>query len=187
MSDTKYFRTSTTRKMANLYRLTFFALLVFATAASAQNKMNPVFRLGATVSFGLAHMASNTVGIGGIAGAEKLFSKHFAAEAEASYHYFTGDNVFYMDAKNKAFAFPLLAGIKAYPLPNVYGSLRTGAVYFLLNHMSSPRISLGYGVAGGLNLPEKNNRLNLQMAYTGFRFDGFNRGYTTLAAAIIIR
>jgi len=174
--------------MANCYRLTFVALLVFVTAAAtAQNRSNPVFRLGATVSFGLSHMASNNVGIGGIAGAEKLFSDHFAAELEASYHYFTGDKVFYMDAKNKAYAIPLLAGIKAYPLPNLYASLRTGAVYFLLNHMSSSKISLGYGLAGGINLPPKTNRLNLQMGYTGFRFDGISRGYTTLAAAIIIK
>lgn len=172
--------------MANCFRLTCFTLFLFISAATAQNKMTPVFRLGATVSFGLSHMASNNVGIGGIAGAEKLFSKHFAAEAEASYHYFTGDKVFYMDARNKAYAFPLLAGIKAYPLPGIYASLRTGAVYFLLNQMPSPHISLGYGMAGGINLPEKINRLNLQMAYTGFRFDGINRGYTTLAAAIII-
>jgi len=172
--------------MANCYRLTC-ALLILVTAATAQNRSNPVFRLGATVSFGLSHMASNNVGIGGMAGAEKLISDHFAAEIEASYHYFTGDKVFYMDAKNKAFAIPLLAGFKAYALPNVYASLRTGAVYFLLNHMSSPKVSLGYGLAGGLNLPKRINRLNLQMGYTGFRFDGINRGYTTLAAAIIIK
>jgi hypothetical protein len=172
--------------MAICYRLTC-ALLVFVTAATAQNRSNPVFRLGATVSFGLSHMASNTVGIGGIAGAEKLFSDHFAAEVEASYHYFTGDKVFYMAGKNKAFAIPLLAGIKAYPWPNVYASLRTGAMYFLLNPMPSPRISLAYGLAGGFNLPKRTNRLNLQMGYTGFRFDGFNRGYATLAAAIIIK
>ena len=173
--------------MAKGIRLTFFASLVFVIAASAQYKSIPVFRLGGTIAFGLSHMASNNIGIGGMAGAEKLFSKSFAAELEISYTYFTGDKVFYMEGKNKAFAAPLLAGIKAYPFRNVYASLRTGAVYFLLNPMHSARISLGYGAAGGINLPRSNNRLNLQMSYTGFQFEGINRGYTTLAAAIIIR
>jgi hypothetical protein len=173
--------------MAKCFRLTFFAFLVFVSTATAQYKSNPVFRLGGTIAFGLSHMAANNIGIGGIAGAEKSFSKSFAAELEISYTYFTGDKVFYMDGKNRAFTAPLLAGIKAYPFRNVYGSLRTGAVYFLLNSMRSARISLGYGAAGGINLPRSNNRINLQMSYTGFRFEGISRGYTTLAAAIIIR
>jgi hypothetical protein len=53
--------------------------------------------------------------------------------------------------------------------------------------MSSPRAALGYGLASGINLPQKTNRLNVQMAYTGFRYDGINRGYATLAVAIIIK
>ena len=173
--------------MANCYRLTFFALILFVTTAAAQTNPGPVFRLGATVSFGLSHIMANNVGIGGIAGAEKLLSKRFAAEIEGSYTYFTGDKAIYNDSKNKSYAVPLLAGIKAYPLSNVYASLRTGAVYFLLNNMSSPRASLGYGVAGGINLPQKTNRLNVQMAYTAFRYAGISRGYATLAAAIIIK
>jgi hypothetical protein len=127
------------------------------------------------------------VGLGGIVGAEKMISKHFAAELEASYNYFTGDKAIYADAKNKSYAIPLLAGIKVYPISNVYASARTGAVYFLLNNMSSPRAALGYGLASGINLPQKTNRLNVQMAYTGFRYDGINRGYATLAVAIIIK
>ena len=173
--------------MANCYRLTFLALLLFAKTGTAQIKPGPIFRLGATVSFGLSNITSNHVGMGGLVGAEKMITKYFAAEFEASYNYFTGDKVIYADSKNKSYAIPLLAGIKAYPLPNVYASLRTGAVYFLLNNMSSARAALGYGVAGGINLPKKINRLNVQVAYTGFRYDGISRGYATLAAAIIIK
>ncbi len=173
--------------MANCYRLTFFALLLFAKTGSAQIKPGPIVRLGATVSFGLSKITSNNVGIGGLVGAEKMITKYFAAEAEAAYSYFTGDNVIYVDAKNKSYAIPVLAGIKAYPLSNVYASLRTGAVYFLLNNMSSARVRFGYGVASGINLPKKTNRLNVQVAYTGFRYDGISRGYATLAAAIIIK
>jgi hypothetical protein len=173
--------------MAICYRLTCLALILFVTTATAQNNPNTVFRLGATVSFGLSHLNSNTVGVGGIAGAERLFSKRFAAEAEASYNYFTGDKAFYVDSKNKSYAIPLLAGVKAYALSNVYASLRTGAVYFVLNNMASPKIRLAYGVAGGINLPQKTNRLNVQMAYTSFQYDGISRGYATLAAAIIIK
>jgi hypothetical protein len=53
--------------------------------------------------------------------------------------------------------------------------------------MSSARVRFGYGVASGINLPKKTNRLNVQVAYTGFRYDGISRGYATLAAAIIIK
>jgi len=173
--------------MANCYRLTFLVCLLIVKTGTAQIKPGPIFRLGATVSFGLNNLASNNVGIGGITGAEKMISNHFAAELEASYNYFTGDKAIYADAKNKSYAIPVLAGIKVYPVSNVYASARTGAVYFLLNNMSSPRAALGYGLAGGINLPQKTNRLNVQMAYTGFRYDGINRGYATLAVAIIIK
>jgi hypothetical protein len=173
--------------MANCFRLTFLACIVFIQTGTAQIKPGPVVRLGATVSFGLSNLTSNNVGLGGIIGAEKLISKHFAAEAEASYNYFTGDKSIYVDSKNKSYTIPLLAGIKMYPLSNVYASLRTGAVYFLLNNMSSARVQLGYGAAGGINLPQKTNRLNVQVAYTGFRYDGISRGYATLAVAIIIK
>jgi hypothetical protein len=173
--------------MANCFPLISLVLLLFGTTVRAQYNPNSVFRLGATVSFGLSNMAGNNVGIGGIAGAEKLFSQHFAAELEAAYNYFTGDKAVYMDAHNNAYAIPLLAGIKAYPTSNIYASLRTGAVYLLLNHMNTPAVRLGYGGAAGINLPKKTNRLNIQMAYTAFRHDGISRGYATLAAAIIIK
>jgi hypothetical protein len=160
---------------------------VLVKTGTAQIKAGPIFRLGATVSFGLSNLTANNVGIGGIVGAEKMISPFFAAETEASYNYFTGDKSIYVDAKNKSYAIPLLAGIKVYPLSNVYASLRTGAVYFLLNNMSSPRVRLGYGAAGGINLPQKTSRLNVQVAYTGFQYDGISRGYATLAVAIIIK
>lgn len=173
--------------MANCFRLTFLACIVFIQTGTAQIKPGPMYRLGATFSFGLSNLTSNHVGVGGIAGAEKMFSKYFAGEIETSYNYFTGDKAIYVDAKNKSYAIPLLAGIKMYPLSNVYASLRMGAVYFLLNNMSSARIGFGYGAAGGINLPQKTNRLNVQVAYTGFQYDGISRGYATLAVAIIIR
>ncbi|WP_207514810.1 hypothetical protein [Longitalea luteola] len=174
--------------MVNCVRLTFLALILLIKTGTAQVRpAPPIFRLGATVSFGLSNLTSNHVGIGGLVGAEKMVSKYFAVETEASYNYFTGDKTIYADAKNKSYAIPLLAGIKAYPTSNIYASLRTGAVYFLLNNMSSPRVRLGYGLSGGINLPKKNNRLNVQLAYTGFPYDGISRGYATLAAAIIIK
>jgi hypothetical protein len=173
--------------MANCFRLTLVACIVLVKTGTAQIKPAPIFRLGATVSFGLSNLTSNHVGIGGLVGAEKMITNYFGAEIEASYNYFTGDKAIYVDAKNKSYTIPLLAGIKVYPLSNVYASLRTGAVYFLLNNMSSARATLGYGAAGGINLPQKTNRLNVQVAYTGFRYDGINRGYATLAVAIIIK
>ena len=173
--------------MANCYRLTFLALIVFVTTATAQYRPNPLYRLGATVSFGLSNITANNVGVGGVAGAEKMFTKYFGAEAEASYNSFTGDKAIYTDSKNKSYAVPILAGAKFYPISNVYASARCGAVYFLLNNMHSPKTSFAYGAAGGINLPQKTNRLNVQLGYTTFRFDGINRGYATLAVAIIIR
>src|SRR5690349_19161559 len=113
--------------MANCFRLTFLAIIVFIQTGTAQIKPGPICRLGATVSFGLSNLTNNHVGVGGIVGAEKMFSKSFAAEAEASYNYFTGDKAVYTDSKNKSYAVPLLVGIKAYPVSNVYASLRTGA------------------------------------------------------------
>ena len=173
--------------MANCFRLTFLAIIVFVQTGNAQIKPGPILRLGATVSFGLSNLADNQVGIGGIVGGEKMISKYFAAETEASYNYFTGDKAIYSDAKNKSYAIPVLAGIKYYPLSNVYASLRTGGIYYLLNDMSKARAAIAYGAAGGINLPQKTNRLNAQLSYTGFKYNGISRGYATLAVAIIIK
>jgi hypothetical protein len=144
------------------------------------------FRVGATISFGMSNIADNNVGVGGVAGAEKAFNKMFAGELEASFTYFTGDEIVYPGGDNKAWALPVLAGLRLYSLSWLYGSVRAGAICFLLNHETSTHIRAAYGLAAGMNLPEKNNRLNVQLGYTGFRFGGKSRGYATLAAAIII-
>lgn len=164
------------------------SLLLFCSMnALAQKKPSPwSFRLGPAVSFGLSNMNANNVGFSGIAGAEKKFHPHFAAETELSYHYFTGDKVNYVDGRNKAWAIPLLAGIKAFMHPQVYASLRTGPAVFLLNDMPDAALRLAYGAALGFNLPHKINRINTQLQYTSFRYNQVQRGYATLAVAIII-
>jgi hypothetical protein len=144
------------------------------------------FRIGATIAFGMTNIADNEVGVGGLAAVEKPFNKLFAAELEASYNYFTGDRAVYPGGDNKAWAIPVMAGLRLYSLSWLYGSVRAGAICFLLNHETSTNIRAAYGIAAGMNLPEKNNRLNIQLGYTGFRFGGKSRGYATLAAAIII-
>lgn len=169
------------------YRLLIFiALAVLCKTAAAQKKPTYNFRLGATVSFGLTKIAGNNVGIGGLVGVEKQVDKQFTVELEGAYNYFTGDKVTYNDANNKAFAIPVLAGVKVYPSRNAYFSLRTGAIYFLLNDMPDAKIRLAYGIASGINLPKTTNRVNLQLAYTLFQYQRITRGYATLAAAIII-
>jgi hypothetical protein len=152
----------------------------------AQHSTKTRFRVGATIAFGMSSIADNDVGVGGMAGAEKPFSKLFAGELEASFTYFTGDRMVYPGGGNKAWAIPVTAGLRLYSLSWLYGSVRAGAICFLLNHETSTHIRAAYGIAAGMNLPEKNNRLTLQLGYTGFRFDGKSRGYATLAAAIII-
>ena len=168
--------------------LVVVTIVLFAVNSTAMGQKKPLLttRLGASVSFALNNIAANNVGIGGMAGVEKPVSKSFSAEAEMSYTYFTGDGALYAEGKNKAYTLPVMAGIKFYPLQNIYASLRTGAVYFLLNNMSSARIRMTWGIAGGINLPKKINRVNIQMGYTGFHYEGVQRGYATLAAAIII-
>jgi hypothetical protein len=141
------------------------------------------FRVGATIAFGLSHIAHNGMGVGGEAGVEKPFSKLFSAELEAGYTYFTGDEMVYPEGNNKAWAIPVLAGARFYGL---YAAVRAGAICFTINSENSTHIRPAYGIAAGVNLPEKNNRLNLQLQYTGFRYAGNSRGYATLAAAIII-
>src|ERR1700754_2305184 len=104
--------------------LIFIVVSVLSTTATAQKRTVYTFRLGATVSFGLSKIAHNDVGIGGLIGAEKLLDKQFAIELETNYTYFTGDKVMYNDGRNKAFSIPVLAGVKIYPYPNGYFSLR---------------------------------------------------------------
>ena len=149
--------------------------------------INPLrFRVGATIAFGLSHLAHNSVGVGGEAGVEKPFSKLFSAELEAGYTYFTGDKMVYPEGGNKAWAIPLLAGARLYAQKWLYAAVRAGAICFTINSENSTHIRPAYGIAAGVNLPQTNNRLNVQLQYTGFRFAGNSRGYATLAAAIII-
>jgi hypothetical protein len=161
-------------------------LSVFTTTATAQKKPDYLFRLGAAVSFAISDVAGNNVGLGGLAGAERRITQKLAAEAEISYTYFTGNKTLYMGSKNKAWSIPVMAGMKAYFFPNLYASLRTGAIYFLLNDMNDPQVRLTYGLAAGMNLPKKNNRINTQLGYTGFHHGGNHHGYATLGVAIII-
>lgn len=172
--------------MTRRYLFAVMALCLSYCNIYAQHSDKARFRVGATISFGMSNMAHNDVGVGGIAGAEKPFSRLFSGELEASYSYFTGDKTVYPEGGNKAWAVPILAGIRMYTLDWLYGSLRAGAICFLLNHESSVHIRPAYGLAAGMNFPRKNNRLNLQLGYNGFRYSGKSRGYATLAAAIII-
>ena len=164
----------------------FFTFLLLSLTTVAQNKSIYSFRFGAQVAFGLSNIAHNEVGVGGLAGAEKRFSRNFAAEAEASYVYFTGDKVLYEMARNRAFTLPVLAGIKAYLGPQSYVSLRGGLVWFALNDMRSSAFRPGYGLATGINLPKKFNRINVQAGWTGFAYRSVLRGYASLTASIII-
>ena len=172
--------------MTRRYLFAVVALCLPFCSLHAQHSDKARFRVGASISFGMSNMAHNDVGVGGIAGAEKTFSRNFSGEIEAAYSYFTGDKAVYPQGDNKAWAIPVLAGLRVYPLDWLYGSVRAGAICFLLNHESSVHIRPAYGVAAGMNFPRNNNRLNLQLGYNGFRFGGKSRGYATLAAAIII-
>lgn len=172
-----------------MQKRSFLVVLVLCGCLSnicGQHSTKTRFRVGATISFAMTSIADNDVGIGGIAGAEKRFNKLFAGELEASFTYFTGDKIVYPEGDNKAWAIPVLAGLRLYSTSWLYGSVRAGAICFLLNYETSTHISAAYGIAAGMNFPEKNNRLNLQLGYTGFRFGGKSRGYATLAAAILI-
>jgi hypothetical protein len=105
---------------------------------------------------------------------------------ETGFNYFFGDKSYSMNGKNKAYTIPLMAEMKLYFLSQFYISPRLGALYFLLNDQSNGHVQFAYGFAGGFNLPKKSNRINIQAGYTGFRHDDVQRGYATLAVAIII-
>lgn len=166
--------------------LTLLCVVFACLNLHAQTKYPMRFRVGATIAFGMSRIAHNDVGIGGEAGVEKPFSKTFSAELESGYTYFTGDEMVYDEGGNKAWAIPLLAGLRLYPRQWFYTALRAGAICFTINSENSTLIRPAWGIAGGMNLPQKNNRFNIQLQYTGFRFAGNSRGYATLAAAIII-
>jgi hypothetical protein len=174
------------RMFMKMRRVGFLILLLIPMIGVSQIKSTYSFRFGAQVAFSLSKITNNSVGIGGLAGAEYRFSKNFAAEGEASYLYFTGDKVAYEAAKNRAFALPLLVGIKGYLTPEAYVSLRGGVNWFVMNDMPASVFRPAYGIAGGLNLPRSFNRVNVQVGWTGFGYQGTQRGYASLAASIII-
>lgn len=145
-----------------------------------------IYRVGPLISFATSHIANNEAALGILGGVERTVYRNLSIGAETGFNYFIGDNSYSTDGKNKAYTIPILAELKLYFLSQFYVSPRLGGIYFLLNDESRGHAGLAYGFAGGLNLPKKNNRINIQTSYTGFRHRGVQRGYATLAAAIII-
>lgn len=146
-----------------------------------------ILRGGPAVAFATQSIAMNEAGIGLIAGVEKHVYKILGIEAEAGFIYFIGDKTYSIYGKNKAYAIPFLAGLKTYVLSQVYVTPRLGIIYFHLNDLPSGYVRPAYGLAAGVNLPRKTNRINIQAGYTGFRKNDVQRGYATLAAGIIIK
>ena len=156
------------------------------TYSQIQPSSRWIFDVGPSISFATTSIANNDAGIGIQGGVEKNIYKNISVGAETGFSYFIGDKSYSVDGKNKAYSIPLLAELKVYFLSQFYVSPRAGAIYFLLNDQSKSHVRLAYGFTGGLNLPKKSNRINIQAGYTGFRHDAVQRGYVTLAAAIII-
>ena len=171
--------------------LNFCLLLVtfcvpFFTSAQVKPAGKWIFRIGPSVSFATSAIANNEAGIGIIGGAEKNIYKNLSIGGETGFTYFIGDKSYNMNGKNKAYTIPLLAEMKIYFLSQLYISPRVGALFFMLNDQSSSHVQLAYGLAGGFNVPEKSNRINIQAGYTSFRHRDVQRGYASLVAAIII-
>jgi hypothetical protein len=162
------------------------ATVSFRTYSQIQPVSKWIFDIGPSISFATKSIANNDAAIGILGGVEKNIYRNISIGAETGFSYFIGDKSYSVDGKNKAYTIPLLAEIKVYFLSQYYLSPRAGAIYFLLNDQSKSHVRLAYGLAGGFNLPKKNNRINIQAKYTGFRHDAVQRGYLTLAAAIII-
>ena len=169
-----------------------FCLFLAATTVphSIYSQIQPaskwIYHIGPSISFATNSIAHNDAGLGMLGGVEKNVYKNFTMGAETGFTYFIGDKSNSIYGKNKAYTIPLLAEIKVYFLSQYYISPRVGAIYFLLNDQSKSHVRLAYGFTGGFNLPKKSNRINIQAGYTGFRHDDVQRGYATLAAAIII-
>ena len=156
------------------------------TNSQIQTTSKWIFDVGPSISFATTSIANNDAGIGIQGGVEKIIYKNIGVGAETGFNYFIGDKSYSVDGKNRAYTIPLLAEIKVYFLSQFYISPRAGAIYFLLNDQSKSHVRLAYGFTGGFNLPKKSNRINIQAGYTGVRHDAVQRGYATLAAAIII-
>ena len=171
--------------------VSLFSLLVAAsvsihTYSQIQPTSKWIYDIGPSIAFATHSIANNDAGIGILGGVEKNIYKNISAGVETGFTYFFGDKSYSVDGKNRAYTIPLLAEIKVYFLSQFYVSPRTGAIYFLLNDQSKSHVQLAYGFNGGCNLPKKSNRISIQAGYTGFRHDDVQRGYATLAAAIII-
>ena len=145
-----------------------------------------IYRVGPSISFGTSNIANNDAGLGILGGIERAVYKNLSVGAETGFNYFIGDNSYSTDGKNKAYTIPVLAELKVYFLSQFYVSPRVGGIYFLLNDEAKGHAGPAYGLAAGFNLPKRSNRINIQTSYTGFRHAGVQRGYATLAAAIII-
>lgn len=163
-----------------------FTILPFHSHSQIQPVSKWIFHIGPSVSFATKAIANNDAGVGILGGIERNVYRNLSIGAETGLTYFIGDKTYTIDGKNKAFTIPLLAEIKLYFLSQFYISPRAGAIYFLLNNETKSHVRLAYGFNGGFNLPKKSNRINIQAGYTGFRHDEVQRGYVTLAAAIII-
>lgn len=174
-------------------KLTSYVWILIVTVSFSMNTYGQtqtsnkwIYRVGPSISFGTNHIANNDAGLGIFGGIERTIYKNVSVGAETGFTYFIGDNSYSTDGKNKAYTIPVLAEMKLYFLSQFYVSPRLGGIYFLLNDEANGHATLAYGLAAGFNLPKRNNRINIQTSYTGFRHDGVQRGYATLAAAIII-
>lgn len=165
-------------------------LVAVSVSLRAYTQIQPVskwiYDIGPSISFATQSIANNDAGIGILGGVERNIHKNFSIGAETGFTYFIGDKTYHPQGKNKSYTIPLLAEMKVYFLSQFYISPRTGAIYFLLNDQSKGHVRLAYGLTGGFNLPKKSNRINIQAGYTSFRHDSDQRGYASLAAAIII-
>ena len=165
-------------------------LMIVCVSVPGYSQIQPtskwIYDIGPSISFATRSIANNDAGIGIMGGVEKNIHKNISIGAETGFTYFIGDESYSVDGKNKAYTIVLLAEMKVYFLSQFYVSPKAGAIYFLLNDQSEGHVQLAYGFTGGFNLPKKSNRINIHAGYTAFRHDDVQRGYATLAAAIII-
>lgn len=168
-----------------IYPLLISIVLSSALMAQPQPVTKWIYHTGPAISFAPHGIANNEAAIGIVAGAERNIYKNLSVGAETGFHYFIGDKSYSIDGKNKAYTVPLLTELKVHFLSQFYVAPRVGLIYFLLNNDARSHVRLAYGLSGGFNLPRRNNRVNLQVAYTGFEY-GLHRGYASLAAAILI-
>ena len=175
----------------NKLTLSFFLFLgTIVLSLPLYSQIQPVskwiYHIGPSITFATNSIANNDAGIGIMGGVEKNVYKNISIGAETGFNYFIGDKSYSVEGKNRAYTIPLMAEVKIYFLSQYYLSPRIGGVYFLLNDQAKSHVRMAYGVTGGFNLPKKDNRINIQAGYTGFRHESIYRGYGSLGAAIII-